>query len=61
VLDDRAGSTVDLLVGEQYEAPYPLDDVAVSSDQPLQNRAGCVAIAEVAPQPLKRPAAEASE
>ncbi|WP_454860389.1 LytR C-terminal domain-containing protein [Promicromonospora soli] len=65
VLDDRKGSTVDLLVGEEYEAPYPLDDVAVSSDQPLQNRAGCVAIAEVTPQPFTRPAAkpaaEASE
>ncbi|WP_165362626.1 LytR C-terminal domain-containing protein [Promicromonospora panici] len=65
VLDDRKGRSVDLLVGEQYEAPYPLDDVAVSSDQPLQNREGCVAIAEITPQPLTKatetPATEASE
>lgn len=61
VLDDRTGSTVDLLVGEQYEAPYPAEDVAVSSDQPLQNREGCVAVGEVTPQPMTTPSAEASE
>jgi hypothetical protein len=49
---------VDLLVGEEYEAPHPVDDVAVSSDQPLQNRAGCVAIAEVTPEPLTKTTAE---
>lgn len=61
VLDDRTGTTVDLLVGESYEAPYPVEDVTVSSDQPLQNREGCVAIAEVTPQPMTRPSAEPSE
>jgi hypothetical protein len=62
VLDERKGTAVDLLVGERYEAPYPLDEVAVSSDQPLQNREGCVAIAEITPQPVTRPkASEASE
>jgi hypothetical protein len=62
VLDERKGASVDLLVGEQYEAPYPVDDVAVSSDQPLQNREGCVAIGEITPEPMTTPsAAEASE
>jgi LytR cell envelope-related transcriptional attenuator len=61
VLDARKGTAVDLLVGERYEAPYPLDEVAVSSDQPLQNREGCVAIAEITPQPVTPKAAEASE
>ena len=62
VLDARKGATVDLLVGEQYEAPYPVDEVAVSSDQPLQNREGCVAVGEITPEPVTPPpAAEASE
>ncbi|MFC8943625.1 LytR C-terminal domain-containing protein, partial [Streptomyces griseoincarnatus] len=61
VLDDRKGASVDLLVGEDYEAPYPADDVTLSSDQPLQNREGCVAVSEVTPQPMATPAAEASK
>jgi hypothetical protein len=57
VLDARKGETVDLLVGEDFEAPYPADDVTLSSDQPLQNREGCVALSEVTPQPVAKRAA----
>ena len=59
VLDARKNATVDLLVGEEYLAPYPADDVTLSGDEPLPNAEDCVPIAEITPQPI--PAASAAE
>lgn len=60
VLDERTDPTVDLLVGEDYQAPYPADDVTLSGDDPLPNAEDCVPLAEVTPQPVQE-AAEAKE
>ncbi|WP_369370087.1 LytR C-terminal domain-containing protein [Promicromonospora sp. Populi] len=61
VLDARTGTSVDLLVGEDYEAPYPADQVVLSEDQPLQNREGCVPVADVTPQPVESPSVASEE
>ncbi|MDF9876943.1 LytR C-terminal domain-containing protein [Cellulosimicrobium cellulans] len=58
VLDTREASTVDLYVGTDFEDVVDPELVGLSSDVPLESRAGCVAIEEITPQPLPVPPAE---
>ena len=50
VLDDRTERRVDLLIGEDFEAPLSVDDVDVAADQPLKNVTGCVAAKSIDPE-----------
>lgn len=50
VLDDREDAVVDVLLGEEYERPVPVDDVPLRADQPLQNWPGCRPAAELTPR-----------
>ena len=58
VLDTREAPTVDLYVGTDFEDVVDPELVGLSSDVPLESRAGCVAIEEITPQPLPVPPAE---
>jgi len=51
VLDDRSGTTVDLLVGEQYSPPLSEDRVLLDADTPMSDAEGCVPADEVTPIP----------
>lgn len=41
ILDDRPDSSVDLVVGENYDEPLPVSEVGLAADQPLLNIRGC--------------------
>lgn len=56
VLDDRGGPAVDLLIGENYDAPLDVKDVDVAADQPLRNAEGCVPADTITPEKRIMPA-----
>lgn len=49
VMDDRSGSKVDLLIGEEYDRLVDVDNVP-PMDEPLENVDGCVPADEITPQ-----------
>lgn len=49
VLDDRTDRKIDLLIGEEFEAPLDVEDVELASDQPLLNAEGCVPAKSIEP------------
>lgn len=51
VLDDRSGSKIDLLVGEQYSPPLSTERVLLDAETPMQDAEGCVPADEVTPIP----------
>jgi len=51
VLDDRPDSSVDLVVGENYDEPLPVSEVPLAADQPLLNIRGCQPAYELTPAP----------
>lgn len=61
VLDDRVDRKIDLLIGENFEAPLDADEVEVTSDQPLRNAEGCVAATEIQPEERIQPSASNNE
>lgn len=58
VLDDRTGPVVDLLIGENFDAPLDVEDVDVAADQPLRNVEGCESADSIQPEPRILPATE---
>lgn len=50
VLDDRKGETIDLLIGEDFDAPLDVEDVDVAADQPLRNAEDCVPVDSIDPE-----------
>ena len=58
VLDDREEHAIDLLIGQDFEAPLDVEDVEVSADQPLRNAEGCVAADSIEPEKRILPASE---
>jgi hypothetical protein len=55
VLDDRGGPAVDLLIGENFDAPLDVEDVDVAADQPLHNADGCVPMNSIEPEKRVQP------
>ena len=51
VLDTRPDSSVDLVVGENYDEPLPTDQVPLAADRPLLNIRGCRPSYELTPTP----------
>ncbi len=51
VLDDRKGSAIDLLVGSDYSEPLPVEDVPLTSGEPMPNLDGCEPVSEIDPVP----------
>ncbi|GAB3174998.1 LytR C-terminal domain-containing protein [Myceligenerans halotolerans] len=49
VMDDRGGTKVDLLIGEEYDTPVDIEDVP-PADEPLENVDGCVPADEITPK-----------
>jgi len=58
VLDDRVERRIDLLIGEDYEAPLSVDDVEVTADRPLRNVEGCVSAKSIDPEKQVMPSAD---
>jgi hypothetical protein len=58
VLDDRTGTAVDLLIGEDFDTPLEIEDVDVAADQPLANAEDCVPMDTIEPEPRIMPASE---
>ncbi|MCP2266356.1 LytR C-terminal domain-containing protein [Promicromonospora thailandica] len=56
VLDDREGPAVDLVIGEDYDAPLDVKDVDVAADQPLRNAEDCVPADTITPEARVLPA-----
>lgn len=67
VLDRRADATVDLILGEEWEALVPLEEVTLVPTEPLTDPLNCVPMAEAlrtagpAPSPSAAPTAPATE
>lgn len=61
VLDDRRDRKVDLLIGEEFEAPLDVEDVEVTADQPLRNAEDCVPSADIEPEKRIEPSATDDE
>lgn len=51
VLDTRPDSSVDLVVGENYDEPLPVEQVPLASDRPLFNVRGCQPAYQITPAP----------
>ncbi|MFI2102859.1 LytR C-terminal domain-containing protein [Isoptericola sp. NPDC019693] len=51
VLDDRTGSTIDLLVGEEYSPPLSEDSVLLDAETPMKDVESCVPASEITPIP----------
>jgi hypothetical protein len=56
VLDDRKGTMVDLLIGENFDPPLDVEDVDVAADQPLRNAEDCVPVDTIDAQERLLPA-----
>ncbi|MFE7506117.1 LytR C-terminal domain-containing protein [Promicromonospora sp. NPDC057488] len=57
VLDDRRDRKIDLLIGEEFEAPLDVEDVELTADQPLTNAEDCVPSADIEPEKQIKPSA----
>jgi len=51
VLDNRPDSSVDLIMGEDFDEPLPTTEVTLAADQPLLNIRGCQPAYELDPAP----------
>ena len=61
VLDDRRDRKIDLLIGEEFEAPLDVEDVEVTADQPLRNAEDCVPSGDIEPEKRIEPSATDDE
>jgi len=51
VLDDRPGRIIDLVVGEDYTEPLPVDQVQLAAGEPMTDMEDCVPVGELTPVP----------
>lgn len=51
ILDDREGSSIDLLIGAEYEEPLPEEEVSLTSGEPMQDLPECVPVDRLTPIP----------
>ncbi|MEG3614709.1 LytR C-terminal domain-containing protein [Isoptericola haloaureus] len=51
VLDDRPGEFVDLLVGQEWREPLPVEEVPLENGEPMANLPGCLPAEEIDPIP----------
>ncbi|WP_157237343.1 LytR C-terminal domain-containing protein [Promicromonospora sukumoe] len=61
VLDDRRDRKIDLLIGEEFEAPLDVEDVELTADKPLINAEDCVPSGEIEPEKRIEPSATDDE
>ena len=61
VLDDRRDRKIDLLIGEEFEAPLDVEDVELTADQPLLNAEDCVPSGDIEPEKRIEPSATDDE
>jgi len=61
VLDDRKDRKIDLLIGEEFEAPLDVEDVELTADQPLLNAEDCVPSGDIEPEKRIEPSATDDE
>lgn len=61
VLDDRRDRKIDLLIGEEFEAPLDVEDVELTADQPLRNAEDCVPSGDIEPEKRIEPSATDDE
>ena len=61
VLDDRKDRKIDLLIGDEFEAPLDVEDVELTADQPLTNVEDCVPSGDIEPEKRIEPSATDDE
>lgn len=61
VLDDRRDRKIDLLIGDEFEAPLDVEDVELTADQPLTNVEDCVPSGDIEPEKRIEPSATDDE
>ena len=52
ILDDRTDASVDLIMGDNYDEPLPVDQVDLAANRPLLNLRGCAAANTLTPEPV---------